>query len=95
MRGKIRLSILSKGLTSFCTFVLRKNFNLSKNTEIKFVIRPIFKQLISLFDGKRLGGIANNICNEVLFILHFETSNIHFPFFEQKRFSEVLLIYWI
>ncbi len=45
------MGLLPEGLAPCCKFVLRKNHNMGKNTEIKFVGQPIFKQVINLIDG--------------------------------------------
>ena len=41
-----------------CKFVLLKNYNMGKNTEIKFVGQPIFKQVINLIDGINLTSLV-------------------------------------
>lgn len=48
------MGLLPEGLAPCCKFVLQRNYNMGKNTEIKFVGQPIFKQAINLLDGINL-----------------------------------------
>ena len=48
------MGLLPEGLAPCCKFVLRINYNMGKNTEIKFVGQPIFKQVVNLIDGINL-----------------------------------------
>jgi hypothetical protein len=52
------LGLLPEGLAPCCKFVLRKNHNMGKNTEIKFVGQPIFKQVVKLIDAINLTSLA-------------------------------------
>lgn len=52
------MGLLPEGLAPCCKFVLRKNHNMGKNTEIKFVGQPIFKQVVKLIDAINLTSLA-------------------------------------
>ena len=39
---------------SSCIFVLRTKYNMDKNSEIRFVGQPIFKQILNLIDESEL-----------------------------------------
>ena len=52
------MGLLPEGLDPCCKFVLRKNHNMGKNTEIKFVGQPIFKQVVKLIDAINLTSLA-------------------------------------
>ncbi|MFV0376336.1 MAG: DUF4372 domain-containing protein, partial [Mangrovibacterium sp.] len=52
------MGLVPEGLAPCCKFVLRTINNMGKNTEIKFVGQPIFKQVINLLEGINLTGLA-------------------------------------
>lgn len=52
------MGLLPEGLAPCCRFVLLNYHNMSKNTEIKFVGQPIFKQVVNLIDGINLTSLV-------------------------------------
>jgi hypothetical protein len=53
------MGLLPEGLSPCCKFILLINYNMGKNTEIKFGGQPIFKPVINLIDGINLSSLIN------------------------------------
>lgn len=52
------MGLLPEGLAPCCKFVLINFYNMGKNTEIKFVGQPIFKQVINLIDRTNITSLV-------------------------------------